>query len=408
LGALWSGRRVAALTIRQRSGAPLDPGRLTEAAPSSDLQDRRQAGPLAPALLMHSARTLGSSILAARPKSSLARESGPPMTSVHVIAEAGTNHNGSVATACRLVDIARLAGADSVKFQLLDPASLYVPRLFKDGRFEAWDVFERRQRSALSDDDYRRIEAYARQAGIPFSCSVFGVAGCTLLRSLDAPYVKIASTDLNYQRLVQEAAETGLRVILSTGMSSLSEVEATVKAFEETGSRRLVLMHCVSVYPCPPERANLSFITELGQFGYPVGYSDHTESSGCSMMAVALGATWIEKHFTYDRSAEGFDHAYAMEPEQMAAFVRDIRLAEQACSTRDPKVGEAEKQVMARARRGLYAAREMKPGETLAERDVLVVRPPNAFTPNDVGSLIGRVVSRPIQRHQPLDPSVFG
>jgi sialic acid synthase SpsE len=322
---------------------------------------------------------------------------------LHLIAEAGTNHGGKRDTANALVEAARQAGADSVKFQLIYPEGLYLPEFLTDGRYVPNEVFQKRRAAMLSDDDWRRVAAHCAEHELPFSASVFDRRGLDLLEELDAPYIKIASCDLNHLPFLQEAASRGRRLILSTGMAALAEVERSVTAIQRIGRVDLVLMHCVSVYPCPAERTNLSFIDELKRtFGLPVGFSDHTESSLASAIAVAKGVAWIEKHFTLDRKASGFDHAYAMEPAMLTAYIADVRASEAACRPQPEKVQPAEATVKQRARRGLYAARDIAPGEVVRERDVLIVRPEGPIAPPEAVRVYGAKAARGFRRLEPI------
>jgi sialic acid synthase SpsE len=191
--------------------------------------------------------------------------------------------------------------------------------------------------------------------------------------------------------LLQAAAGTGRKILLSTGMSTLGEIEQAVAALDRVGAADVVLLHCVSAYPCPTEISNVGFVEVLRtSFGLPVGFSDHTESSEAAIAAVALGATWIEKHLTLDRGAKGFDHAYAMEPEMLAAYIASLRAAAAALRRPAEKVGEAERAVMTRARRGLWAVRDLSPGAVLTEADVVAVRPAGPLTPADLPRILGR------------------
>jgi sialic acid synthase SpsE len=197
------------------------------------------------------------------------------------------------------------------------------------------------------------------------SSSIFDERGLDLLRELNPPYIKIASCDLNNSPLLKQAAESGRKLIVSTGMATLGEIERAVSDIVITGNRDLVLMHCVSVYPCPTRQMNLGFLQVLKTaFGFPVGLSDHTENSLATSAAAALGVSWIEKHFTLDRKSPGFDHAYAMEPASLKQYVQDVRDVTAALTPAPTKIGEAEAKVKVRARRALYAARDIAPGET--------------------------------------------
>jgi sialic acid synthase SpsE len=327
---------------------------------------------------------------------------------IHLIAEAGNNHNARPAIAKQLVDVAQKAGADSVKFQVIYPEGLYLPKLYADGKLVANEVFQKRLAGMLKDNDYRDLAAYCKSKGIPFSASIFDLRGIDLLDELDVPYFKIASCDLNNSRFLIQAAERGRQMVISTGMATLGEVERAVKDIFSTGNTNLVLMHCVSVYPCRLENMNLSFIDTLKTaFGLPVGLSDHTESSLAAAIAVAKGVTWIEKHFTLDRSSPGFDHAYSMEPDAMVAYIADARASELACQPSGQKVGTTESQTKLRARRSLYAARDLQAGETLDAKDILVVRPEGPLAPNDISLVEGRVLRRNVLQYEPLALEMF-
>ena len=326
------------------------------------------------------------------------------MNTPHIIAEACTNHNGSLTKAKELVDIAIAAVADSVKFQVINPEGLYLLRV-RDEKGEWVDngVVAQRRAAMLSDDDYRQLAEYARCKNIPLSGSVFDRKSLDLLCELDAPYLKIASTDCNNYPFLAQVAERGRRIVLATGMASLGEVERAVTTITGAGNRDIVLLHCVSVYPCPLELTNLGFITTLrAAFGLPVGFSDHTGGSHAAAMAVALGAEWLEKHYTWDRTAPGFDHANSLDPQQFAAYVADVHAAAAAVQRPVAKVSEKEAGVRARARRALHAGRDLAPGETITEADVLIVRPEGPLAPGDRGLVVGRKIKRAVSRFEPL------
>ncbi len=319
----------------------------------------------------------------------------------HVIAEAGANHNGSLDEALRLIDLASRAGADSVKFQIIDPDELYLPGDYEYGHYDIREVVAMRRRFMLPDDAYRQLADRARELGLDFSASVFDRRGLELLCSLQPAYVKVASTDLNNVRFLRQVAEKGVRMILSTGMSSLAEIEFSVREILRTGFHDLVLMHCVSVYPARLEETNLSFIDVLAsRFGFPVGFSDHTEGAIAAAIAIAKGATYIEKHVTRDRAQEGFDHHHAMDEAGMTTYVSDLRAAQAAIREAADKVGEAERATRKRARRALYAAREMQAGETIRDEDILILRPENAMSASQCDDLVGKVLTKGIARHE--------
>lgn len=319
----------------------------------------------------------------------------------HIIAEGGTNHNGSKESAKNLIDIARRAGADSVKFQIINPWGLYLPGEYSYGHYDIKEVIKIRQSTVFPDDVYRELNTYSKEQGIAFSSSVFDKEGLDLLCSLNPPYIKIASCDLNNIRFLKQVAETGKKIIISTGMSSLQDVEKTLKEIAKTGNNDIVLLHCVSVYPAKTEQSNLPFITTLkNTFGFEVGFSDHTGDSIAAVMALAMGATWFEKHFTSDRTQKGFDHAYAMEEAGFTQYVADIRAAEQALIPKSEKITDAEMYTRKRARRSLYAAREIKAGEIIRDEDVLCVRPEGIMNADDIDLIIGKAASGDIKQHE--------
>ncbi len=323
---------------------------------------------------------------------------------IHIIAEAGTNHNGNPAKARELIDLAARASADSVKFQIINPWGLYLPGTYSYGHYDIKKVIEIRQSTVLSDDIYRELSGYSAGQGIAFSASVFDEPGLDLLCSLDPPYIKIASCDLNNVRFLRRVAERGKKIILSTGMSSLADIEKTLKEIDKTGNRDLVLLHCVSVYPAKTEQTNLGFLSSLKQFGFPVGFSDHTGQSVAACMALTQGATWFEKHFTTDRTQEGFDHAYAMEEEGFTSYVADLREAEAALAPRPAKISDDERYTRKRARRSLYAARNLRKGEVIRDEDVLCVRPEGIMNADDIDLIIGRKTTRDVRQYEPFSP----
>ena len=330
---------------------------------------------------------------------------------LEIIAEAGTNHNGNECWGRRLIDAAAKADASSVKFQLIYPEGLYVPAYVDESGSYPNPVFERRAGEGLDYEAWERLNEYAVKAGIELTLSVFDSKGLNVAERLKHSYIKVASTDLNNLPFLREVASRGKRTIVSTGMSTLSEVEDAVRVFDrENALERLTLLHCVSVYPCSLRLARLSRIRVLKEaFGVRVGFSDHTEGELASSMAVALGATVLEKHFTIDKEAPGFDHRYALDPDGLSAFVANMRASQEACSGPVLAMSQEEAETAVRARRGLYAARDLEPGEIISREDVLIVRPSAFLSPKDLDSLIGCRVERRLQKYQAfrMEPEIL-
>lgn len=329
---------------------------------------------------------------------------------VHIIAEAGSNYNGSVDLACQLNAVAAAAGADSVKYQIINTDELYLPGQYSYGHYNIEDIRAVRRRDELTDEQWRSIRKDALDRGIAFSSSVFDSKGLELLCSMDPPYVKTASCDLNNLRFLREIAARCRRMVVSTGMSTLADIEQTVIALEKEGMTgdRLVLLHCVSAYPSALEDTNLTFLQTLrSAFGTAVGFSDHTLGSEAACIAVALGATWIEKHFTTDHSLDGLDHKHAMEPGAFVNYVGAIRATETALRPKAIKIGPAEAYTRQRARRGLYVARDLPAGHVLRSEDIMIVRPESPMPANCIDVVIGARLKRPLLAYDALSPAIL-
>lgn len=325
------------------------------------------------------------------------------MDKAHIIAEAGVNHNGQIEHAYRLIDIAAKSGADSVKFQIINPYGLYLPGDYAYGHYDIKEVIKNRFSTVLSDDQYLALNEYASSKHILFSSSVFDPQGLDLLDSMNPPYIKIASSDLTNIRFLRQVAEKGKKMILSTGMASLQEIETSLNVLHKSNFTNIVLLHCVSIYPCPLEKSNVAFITTLREaFGYEVGYSDHTRSAHAAVAAYCLGARWFEKHFTFDNELPGFDHKHAQNEEEFTEYIKTIRAFETSINPSDQKLTEAEKYTSERARRSLYAAKTLRPGDIIKDEDVLCVRPSGILNANDIDLIVGQRVARSIDQYSPF------
>jgi N-acetylneuraminate synthase len=253
------------------------------------------------------------------------RELGSTAMRTFVIAEAGLLHDGSLGNAIRLAEAAAEAGADAVKYQLHDPPAEMIRSAPAPSHFTAesrWDYFSR---TAFSDDEWAALSRACEAAGIEFMCSVFSVEALERVESLGVKRHKIPSGEVTNLGLVRRAAETGRPVLLSSGMSSLDELDAAVAVVRDTGSE-LTILQCTSKYPCPPERVGLNLIADLrDRHRVPVGFSDHTVGPNAALAAVTLGATVIEKHFTLSRRMYGSDAPFAAEPDDLRGLVAGIR-----------------------------------------------------------------------------------
>jgi len=325
------------------------------------------------------------------------------MEKIKIIAEAGTNNNGQYNQAIALMDIAKRCQADFIKFQIIYTDGLYLPGSYEYGHYDIDDVRKIRDKGIMTDVEYKRLNDYGHKLNLPFTASIFDKRGLDLVLNLNVPFIKIASGDLNNLHLLRQVAKSGKKIILSTGMSTLEDIKKSVDEIIKIGNEDIVLMHCVSIYPADTEQTNLRFIEVLiKEFGLPVGFSDHTETSLAACMALSLGATWFEKHFTEDRGQVGLDHAHAMEENGLKKYINDLRASNKALELKKTKVGEAELFTRKRARRSLYAAIDIKPGELITEKQILIVRPENLMDAADIDLIVGSIAKTTIKQYEPF------
>jgi len=272
---------------------------------------------------------------------------------VYVIAEIGLNHNGDVEIAKRLIDVAADAGAQAVKFQKRTP-EISTPEHMKDvARDTPWGTMsylEYRHRVEFDREQYIEVGDYATMRGLQWFASPWDVPSVAFLEDLGVVAHKVASASVTDHELLQALAATGKPIILSTGMSTIDEIDDAVSHFDR---ERLVLLHATSTYPMPPEEANLHVIATLRRRypGVPVGYSGHERGLQISLAAVALGAAVVERHITLDRTMWGSDHAASLEPKGFEHLVRDIRIIEQAMGDGIKRVFPGELAPLAKLRR---------------------------------------------------------
>jgi N,N'-diacetyllegionaminate synthase len=322
-----------------------------------------------------------------------------PGSPCYVIAEAGANHNRDFDTARRLVDAAAEAGADAVKFQTYRGADLYstrTPRFDYLGDLGARPIHELLDDLALPRDWQPLLAEHARSAGIEFLSSPFDREAVDQLDELGVAAFKIASFEIVDLGLLEYVGSKGRPVILSTGMSSLGEIEEAISALTAPGDAGVALLQCASLYPAPPEVLNLRAIPMMAAaFGRPVGLSDHTLGVHVAPAAVALGASLVEKHFTLDRNSTGPDHPFAVEPDELAALVRHVRDVEAALGDgqkHGPSGAEAE-EMYSKARRSLVAACDIAAGTVLSAEMITVKRPGFGISPRMRDAVVGRVAS---------------
>ena len=315
-----------------------------------------------------------------------------------IIAEAGVNHNGDLGLAKQLVDVAVQAGADAVKFQTFK-AERIVTRDAPKAEYQkrtsntAESQFDMLRRLELSPQTHHELKAYCEDRSILFMSSPFDEGSADLLASMDVAVFKIPSGEITNLPFLAHVARKGRAMIVSTGMAYLSEVETAVRAIREAGNWHLVLLHCVSNYPADPADVNLRAMqTMSAAFSVPVGYSDHTPGIEVPLAAVALGACVVEKHVTLDRSLPGPDHRVSLEPEELGAMVRGIRIVEAALGHGRKEPAASEANTAAVARKSLVAARDLPAGSKLTEDMIDILRPGTGLPPAMRQYLAGRTL----------------
>jgi N-acetylneuraminate synthase len=320
------------------------------------------------------------------------------MSRVLIIAEAGVNHNGSLDLALRLVDAAKASGADAVKFQTFKADLLATRSAHKAAYQDRTTAKEETQlqmlrRLELDEGAHLRLIEYCDKVGIQFLSSPFDIESADLLDSMNLPIFKVPSGEITNIPFLEHIARKRRPIILSTGMSTLGEVEEAVYALESSGCAELTLLHCVTEYPAPYNQVNLRAMQTLkAAFGLPVGYSDHTPGIEIAVAAVALGAEVIEKHFTLDRLLPGPDHAASLEPGELKAMVEAIRHVEAALGTGKKIPAPCEVANISVARKSVVASRALPAGHRLEESDLDIKRPGNGLSPKSLPALIGRTL----------------
>lgn len=326
---------------------------------------------------------------------------------VIIIAEAGVNHNGDLSTAKSLVDVAQEAGADYVKFQLFRADKLVSPAAKKasyqnrnsDGKEDS--QYQMLQHLELSEQAHEELSAYCKKRGIGFLSSPFDLDSIQFLDNLNIELFKVPSGEITHYPYLREIARTEKPVLLSTGVSTLEEIQQAVRVLTEYGTPRgsITILHCNTEYPTPMQDVNLNAMNTIArELNAPVGYSDHTLGFEVPVAAVALGAVVIEKHFTLDRTLPGPDHAASLEPEELAAMVAAIRNVEQALSgdgIKQPSPSELPNRVV--IRRSIHTARTLQKGETVSESDLVMLRPGEGISPMKLDEVIGRVVKSTVE-----------
>ena len=318
---------------------------------------------------------------------------------VLIIAEAGVNHNGDFDIAKKLVESAKEAGADIVKFQTLNADKLVSKYAMKaDYQINNTDngtQLDMLKKLSLNKEEFIDLKSYCNECGIIFLASPFDIDSIEFLDSINIPFWKIPSGEItNYPYLVK-IANTHRDIIMSTGMSNTSEIRDAIKVLRENGSGKISLLHCNTEYPTPYADVNLrAMITLREEFNVDVGYSDHTLGIEVPIAAVAMGAPVIEKHFTLDRSMEGPDHKASLEPSELKDMIQSIRNIEEALGDGEKCVSESERKNLDVARKSIVAKTDIKIGEVFSEDNITTKRPGTGISPMKWEEILGKKATR--------------
>lgn len=330
-----------------------------------------------------------------------------------VIAEAGINHNGKLELAMQLVDVAAEAGADAVKFQTFNPDTLVTraaakARYQKSAEDDSQTFHALLKQLWLPDSAFEKLARHAQQRGIAFMSKGY-YEELDLLVRLGVPALKIDSASIIYFSLLRKAAGFGLPIVLSTGGSTLGDVERALAEIAAVREVPVVLLHCTTAYPAPPEQMNLRAMRTLRQaFGLPVGLSDHSQGIEVALAAIAMGATILEKHFTLDRMLPGPDQKASLEPPELRALIEGIRKIEAALGDSTKRPTELELENMRTVRRSLVAERAIRAGETFGAQNVSFKRPSGGLGEELLEVVSGRVALRDIAEGEPITWAVIG
>tara|TARA_Y100000768_G_scaffold383054_1_gene364533 strand:- start:1774 stop:2796 length:1023 start_codon:yes stop_codon:yes gene_type:complete len=314
----------------------------------------------------------------------------------YIIAEVNSSHNGDIEVAKEMIRAAKDAECDCVKFQSWSPESINSKNFYEENPIAKRFY----KKFALTGEQLIEVAQYCKELGMDFSSTPYSREEVDfLINDCQAPFVKIASMELNNLKYIEYIAKTGTPVVLSTGMGDIEEVRKAVEVIKATGNTNLCILHCISIYPPEIETIRLNNILGLQEEfpQYAIGFSDHSIGVEIPTAAIALGACLIEKHLTLDKNKIGMDNQVAAEPEEMKEMVKNCHNVYKALGGKDRIVMDAELEQRTKMRRSVIASRDLKAGETIALSDLDVKRPGTGIAPELMDSLVGKVLARDVE-----------
>ncbi|EAK0771170.1 N-acetylneuraminate synthase [Campylobacter lari] len=328
-----------------------------------------------------------------------------------IIAEAGVNHNGDINLAKKLIEVASDAGADYVKFQTFI-ASNCVSKIAKKAKYQLQNTLadenqlDMIKKLELSKQDHEILINHCKKHSIKFLSTAFDLESIEFLSSLNLDFFKIPSGEITNFPYLKKIASYDKKIILSTGMATLDEIEKALDILVQNGTQRdkIIILHCNTEYPTPFEDVNLKAMQILKEaFNLPIGYSDHTLGINISIAAVAMGACVIEKHFTLDKNMQGPDHKASLEPEELKAMIKSIRELEQAFGDgiKIPSKSESKNKII--ARKSLIAKKNIKKGEKFNEENLTTKRPGNGICAMKYEEYLGKIAKKNYMEDELID-----
>lgn len=327
-----------------------------------------------------------------------------------IIAEIGPNHNGSLKIARKMIHALAKSGADFIKFQLAVPEEVYSKDAFK-ARYQKKNdnsatAIEMSRRYQFSFDDHKTLYEECKKNSTKYACTAFDLKSLKYIdKNFNLPFFKIASGEAFSLDMLEYIANRNRSVLLSTGMTSFSDIEKILNILNKRNKKNITLMHCTSNYPALPKDAHLNLIGTLRKrFGYPVGFSDHTKGVECAIAASALGAVIIEKHVTMDNDMEGPDHAASLEIARFSEFVKSIKKIEEALGKDKKTFSKDELEIKKSSRKSIVSKKDLKKNHVITCKDICFKRPGTGILPIEVGSIINKKVKRTIKKDRVIKP----
>ena len=325
----------------------------------------------------------------------------------YIIAELSANHNGSINRAFESIKVAKECGADAVKIQTYTADTITIESdreefQIKGGLWDGYDLYSLYKEAETPYEWHKSLFDYAKEIGITIFSSPFDFTAVDLLEELNTPAYKIASPEIIDLPLIKRVAQTGKPMIISTGMANLEEIGEAVEVAKDNGCKDLVLLHCISGYPTPPEQSNLRTIPDLAErFGVLSGLSDHTMGIIVATTSVAMGATVIEKHFTLSREDKGPDSEFSLEPHELKELCQDAKVAWQSLGVIGYELKDSEKSGH-KSRRSLYAIQNIQKGEKFTVENVRSIRPGFGLAPKYLDKVLSSKSACHIARGTPI------